>query len=1272
MQGSMLDYLSRVDLPILAATACISLIAWHVGAAKADSVDPDSVATEAIGLDATPEPEPTEATLIVLGGTAGETPSPTLDRLEERLASADPESTIVIFTGNYSGAGGMPGKTDQNRATVERDVKAHVDAVREFVRRGGQTFFLAGNDDYAGRKDVRRLRKFINHELNAAFSDDDDHVDVMPNADCGEPTTVELGELGVLVLINSQWWMQDWKAHARFNEGCEYDSRGQLTTALDLLTRKNRTKRMVVAMHHPLESLGEYGGHFKAAEHVKPPLAGSITVWTKQGGLVEQYRNHVKYDSLASSFQASAEKSGTFVFVSGHDRSLQYLKVGEQVPQIQIVSGSSGTEPTSVVRARGDDFAKQASGWAELRLNASHDDGVTFIGGDTGETLFTTQLPAIVSVGADDLPDPAPVTEASATSTYAKRKPRRTRWSKAMLLGRHYRDAHRLELDFPVLDLSTEQGGLVPVRVGGGQQTNSLRLRDPNGGQWALRSTTKDSSRFLPYPLNEAFFVTLLVEDGFTATHPAAALAIPPMAEAVGILHAQPRLMYLPDQPGLLDIRGFISDEVVLLERRPKRPKEGKLPAHLGGDLQSTRPIKYISTADMILKMEDKPWRHRVDEEAMLRARLFDLFLGDWDRHEDQWRFARATLEDGTKNYYPIPRDRDQAFSNYDGAMLFFARMSSPAVRVLRPFRDDIDRMTWLIYNARFIDPVLLNRVPRDRWMQIAEEVQASLTDEVIARGMAQWPKEAYELDGKALETKLRARRDQIVDAAAVFFEKVNEKVEIVGSEHRDLIDVTFVDRNAVTVALRRLKEGPSGVPYFERTFDSKYTEEIRVYALSGRDRLVVHGKPHKAITVRFVGGADDDIVTAGPEAQDQLRARSVKVYDRKKSVEIDPSIKVDRKFSQSTYRNHYQRMDPDHEPNTVSGFPGFVINPDEGLYLGGAVVVTRTKFKRRPYASSHAIRAFFATSTLGVDVGYSGLFPETVGPLDQEIEIAGKTANSGRNFFGFTDLYIDPTVTGRDFYRVRQIAGKMSYGLVARLVNDTVRTGIKFTGLVVDTEDTQGRFVSESPDVAPNSLETKLFLGATAFIGVNTFDSAGYPKRGIAAGVSAKVRSDATPSDSARIGTSGTFAAAVATHIPFDRRQRFILSSRARVEGIVGSYPFYFAPTLGDPDIRSYNLEQLAGNGVFSQTNDLRIELVRIKNGLPGAIGIAGAVDHGLAFGPDIDGRGTYHVAVGGSLFWSILGQMGLSAGYYYGFQGAQRLIIAFGGLFGSTGFEE
>jgi hypothetical protein len=40
--------------------------------------------------------------------------------------------------------------------------------------------------------------------------------------------------------------------------------------------------------------------------------------------------------------------------------------------------------------------------------------------------------------------------------------------------------------------------------------------------------------------------------------------------------------------------------------------------------------------------------------------------IGDWDRHEDQWRWAPEKTEKG-KKYLAVPRDRDQVFYSSDG-----------------------------------------------------------------------------------------------------------------------------------------------------------------------------------------------------------------------------------------------------------------------------------------------------------------------------------------------------------------------------------------------------------------------------------------------------------------------------------------------------------------------------------------------------------------------------------------------------------------------------
>jgi hypothetical protein len=55
------------------------------------------------------------------------------------------------------------------------------------------------------------------------------------------------------------------------------------------------------------------------------------------------------------------------------------------------------------------------------------------------------------------------------------------------------------------------------------------------------------------------------------------------------------------------------------------------------------------------------------DTHAFLRARLLDILLNDWDRHRLQWRWARIP---DNPLLQPMPEDRDQVFSNFEGLAL--------------------------------------------------------------------------------------------------------------------------------------------------------------------------------------------------------------------------------------------------------------------------------------------------------------------------------------------------------------------------------------------------------------------------------------------------------------------------------------------------------------------------------------------------------------------------------------------------------------------------
>jgi len=110
-------------------------------------------------------------------------------------------------------------------------------------------------------------------------------------------------------------------------------------------------------------------------------------------------------------------------------------------------------------------------------------------------------------------------------------------------------------VEIPVLDLDSAYGGLLPMRLGGGMQTNSLRLEDSLGRQYNIRQIKKNPIRLLQqfvYPdknLTGEFDDTAVEElllDFLTSAHPFSFMAVPDLAKALDIYHTNPKLVYIP------------------------------------------------------------------------------------------------------------------------------------------------------------------------------------------------------------------------------------------------------------------------------------------------------------------------------------------------------------------------------------------------------------------------------------------------------------------------------------------------------------------------------------------------------------------------------------------------------------------------------------------------------------------------------------------------------------------------------------------------------
>ncbi|PYO60481.1 MAG: hypothetical protein DMD70_08495, partial [Gemmatimonadetes bacterium] len=126
----------------------------------------------------------------------------------------------------------------------------------------------------------------------------------------------------------------------------------------------------------------------------------------------------------------------------------------------------------------------------------------------------------------------------------------RAGWLHRLFLGAHYRELWATPLEVEVLDLSRFAGGLTPTGCGGRRQTKVLRLLGKDGRQYVFRSVDKDPTLALP-PELRATFARDVVQDQISSAHPGAPLVVAPLLDAAGVLHAEPRIALLPDDPRL-------------------------------------------------------------------------------------------------------------------------------------------------------------------------------------------------------------------------------------------------------------------------------------------------------------------------------------------------------------------------------------------------------------------------------------------------------------------------------------------------------------------------------------------------------------------------------------------------------------------------------------------------------------------------------------------------------------------------------------------------
>src|SRR6187401_2463740 len=285
--------------------------------------------------------------------------------------------------------------------------------------------------------------------------------------------------------------------------------------------------------------------------------------------------------------------------------------------------------------------------------------------------------------------------------------------SKEFFWGKHYRKEWGTIVSVPVLDMKTFKGGLTPDKLGGGHQSKSLRVIAGDGKEYVLRTVEKDLTPLVPENL-KGTYLHRQANDQLSMVHPYGALIVARLAEKISVLHVNPEIIFVPNTEDLKQFRDTIGNKLCYFEERPTG--KGWEHSEIAGNADE------IENTEDILEKFAKDTKYRMDQKALLKARLFDMVINDFDRHEDNWNWAKFE-KDSITLYKAFPKDRDQALSKVDGLLMHFIAMPW-ALRPLENMTHRVKDIMGVNFAARNLDRQFLNELTKEEWRQTISTIQ--------------------------------------------------------------------------------------------------------------------------------------------------------------------------------------------------------------------------------------------------------------------------------------------------------------------------------------------------------------------------------------------------------------------------------------------------------------------------------------------------------------------------------------------------------------------
>ncbi|MDM9631405.1 metallophosphoesterase [Robiginitalea aurantiaca] len=1191
--------------------------------------------------------------IFYLIGDAGYSPmdslNPVLLRFRDRLNKA-PENSTAIFLGDNIYPAGLPGPNKSKKAY--KTAVSHLEAqLKTFEGFKGRPILIPGNHDWYsdGIRGLKRQERYVEKYLQTKNS-------FLPENGC-PLETVSISDDIHLIIIDTEWYLEDWDRTPSINDDCTIKTRGLFWAELESEIKKNADKTILITAHHPIFTYGEHGGYFSGRQQFYPtgnvgPLPGLgslLNLFRKTSGASTEDLYNPRYQEMRKRLVTLASYGERVLVASGHEHTLQY-NVEQDLPQ--IVSGA-GAKTGSTKLLGGSQFSTGMGGYAILSIYGDGSSRVSYFGVDSEGVeshLFTS--------GVFDKPDmerrgdfPEVQDELVKASVYRPDEVEKSRFYRG-LWGERYRAYYGMEIEARTVDLDTLYGGLVPVRRGGGQQSKSLRLRHHSGREYVMRAIRKQAEQNLQaIAFQEQYIIgdfegtapVSFLQDMYTGSHPFAPFAIGLLSDSVQVYHTNPKLYYVPKQEALGKYNEDYGNELYMIEEHVSK-KVSEL--EVFGD-----PRKILSTSELLSRLR-KDEKFQIDTTWYIRSRLFDMLIGDWDRHQDQWRWGEFR-EPITSHiiYRPIPRDRDQVFSIMgDGSLGWLLTRTVPAVKKMEGFGPEMRNPANFNTNAFTLDRTLLGETDLRTWLEQARYIQDRISVEVIDRSFEGFPKEVRDATLEGIKSDLLDRGRRLTEYATQYYNELQEYALVQGTDKDDLFEINGLKGGGVSLKAYRIIDGQKTHKFYDKVFRPESTKEIWLYGLDDADQFEINLPRENRIKTRIIGGLGKDIyiVSSGKKAR---------IYDHKsKKSEIRGSGSAPVLLTDDYEINSYEPLKPGTKTNQVLPVLGF--NPDDGIKVGLGYTYTHFGFLRNPYTTRHSIKGAYFFATNGFELGYSGEFARILGKWNLLLDAAYTSPNFTFNFFGFGNETPNPDDTlGLDYNRVRMRILNFKPGLLWRgPLGGSMNAGVSFERVIV--EETEGRFIETYYQETDAESESQ-FFGLGGKYQYSNQDNAAYPTLGMGVSLEAGYKREVS-------GREEDFGYIIPT-LSLDHRittsGNLVLATKWKAHFNLGNgYTFFQGAQIGANDgPRSYRNQRFTGKTSYYQVTDLRYQFRQMRTALfPMSLGLFAGFDYGRVWQPDDPSR-RWYTSYGGGLFLVGAKRFSLNTSLFHGSEGF-RFSFGFG----------